>query len=157
VQGQWAAGGIENPEVADNTLMMAWPKLPGEKAGTEGSVAAAIQVGYGLTKEGASDPKVRDAAMKFINYFYSEPETTQRLRDGAIVAPILKDYQVPDDLPEIVKSKVALAQSAMNTDVIDAYLSGDPNAALNASMQQIAAGDATAEEVAADVESLLRK
>jgi len=157
VQGQWAAGGIENPEVADNTLMMAWPKLPGEKSGVEGSVAAAIQVGYGLTKDGASDPKVRNAAMKSINYFYSEPETTQRLRDGAIVAPILKDYQVPDDLPEIVKSKVALAQSAMNTDVIDAYLSGDPNAALNAGMQQIAAGDATAEEVAADVESLLRK
>ncbi|PKL25322.1 MAG: sugar ABC transporter substrate-binding protein, partial [Spirochaetae bacterium HGW-Spirochaetae-2] len=95
VQGQWVAGGIENPEVANNTAMLAWPTLPGEKPGNEGSVAAAIQVGYGLTKSGASDPAVRDAALKFIQYFYSEPETTQRLRDGAIVAPILKGYQVP--------------------------------------------------------------
>lgn len=157
VQGQWAAGGIENPEVSENTLMLAWPKLPGEKAATSGSVAAAIQVGYGLTKQGASDPRVRDAALKFINYFYSEPETTQRLRDGAIVAPILKDYKVPDDLPSIVKEKVHLAQNAMNTDVIDAYLSGDPNASLNAGMQKIASGSATAEEVAEEVETLLRK
>jgi len=46
------------PAVAENTLMMAWPKLPGEKEATAGSVAAAIQVGYGITKAGAADPKV---------------------------------------------------------------------------------------------------
>lgn len=157
VQGQWAAGGIENPAVSDNTLMLAWPKMPGEKAATAGSVAAAIQVGYGLTKKGASDPAVRDAAMKFIQYFYSEPETTQRLRDGAIVAPILKGYQPPADLPFIVKQKVSLAQNALSTDVIDAFLSGAPNDALNAGMQKIASGSATAAQVAAEVESLLRK
>ncbi|TFG63579.1 MAG: extracellular solute-binding protein [Spirochaetales bacterium] len=157
VQGQWIAGSIENPDVANNTLMMAWPKLPGEKAATAGSVAAAIQVGYGITKAGAADPKVRDAALKFIQYFYSEPETTQRLRDGAIVAPILKNYKVPDDLPRLVKQKVGLAKAAMSTDVIDAFLSGAPNDALNAGMQKIVAGQATAKDIAAEVEKLFRK
>ena len=157
VQGQWVAGSIENPEVAENTLMLTWPKLPGEKPATAGSVAAAIQVGYGLTKAGAEDPAVREAAMKFIQYFYSEPETTQRLRDGAIVAPILKGYQVPADLPRIVNQKVTLAQSAMNTDVIDAFLSGAPNDALNAGMQKIVSGQASAAEIATEVEALLRK
>jgi raffinose/stachyose/melibiose transport system substrate-binding protein len=157
VQGQWIAGSIENPDVANNTLMMAWPKLPGEQAATAGSVAAAIQVGYGLTKAGGSDPKIRDAAMKFLATFYSHEETTQRLRDGAIVAPILKNFTVPDDLPRIVKQKVVLAQSAMNTDVIDAFLSGSPNDALNSGMQKIASSQATAAEVAQQVESLLRK
>jgi raffinose/stachyose/melibiose transport system substrate-binding protein len=157
VQGQWIAGSIENPEVAENTLMMAWPKLPGEKAATAGSVAAAISVGYGVTKAGAADPKVRDAALKFINYFYSHEETTQRLRDGAIVAPVLKNFKVPDDLPALVKQKVSLAQKAMNTDVIDAFLSGAPNDALNAGMQKIAAGQATAQQVAAEVESLMHR
>ncbi|QEN07030.1 extracellular solute-binding protein [Oceanispirochaeta crateris] len=156
VQGQWAAGGIENPEVSDNTVMMAWPEMPGEKSSTNGSVAAAIQVGYGLTKAGAADPEVKDAAMKFLSVFYSEPETTQRLRDGAIVAPILKGYTVPSDLPAIMKEKVALAQKALNTDVIDAYLSGAPNDALNAGMQKIASGQATAAQIAAEVEGLLR-
>ena len=157
VQGQWAAGGIENPEVAENTLLLAWPKLPGEKTEMSGSVAAAIQVGYGITKQGASDPAVRDAAMKFINYFYSEPETIQRLRDGAIIAPILKNYTLPEDLPIISKRKVELAKTAKNTDVIDAFLSGAANDALNAGMQKIASGQATPEEVAAEVEKLLRK
>ncbi len=157
VQGQWIAGSIENPEVANNTLMMAFPKLPGEKAATAGSVAAAIQVGYGLTKTGGSDPAVRDAALKYIQVFYSHEETTQRLRDGAIVAPILKNFKVPDDLPRLVKQKVGLAQAAMNTDVIDAFLSGAPNDVLNAGMQKIVSGQATAKEIAAEVESLLRK
>ncbi|MGM0432678.1 MAG: ABC transporter substrate-binding protein [Spirochaetota bacterium] len=156
VQGQWVAGEIQ-PDVADNTVMLAWPKLPGEKSATAGSVAAAIQVGYGLTKEGASDPAVRDAALKFIRYFYSHEETEQRLRDGAIVAPILKDFEVPADLPSIVKQKVGLAQSALNTDVIDAFLSGDANEALNTGMQKIVSDQATAQEIADEVESLVQR
>jgi raffinose/stachyose/melibiose transport system substrate-binding protein len=156
VQGQWAAGGID-PTVADGTLMLAWPKLPGEKDAMAGSVAAAIQVGYGITKAGAADVAVRDAAIKFIKYFYSLPETTQRLRDGAIVAPILKNFKVPTDLPSIVKQKVTLANTAKNTDVIDAFLSGAPNDALNAGMQKIAGGTATADQIAAEVQKLLEK
>jgi len=156
VQGQWAAGGFD-VAIADKSVMMAWPKLPGEKANMAGSVAAAIQVGYGLTKSGAADATKRAAALKFIQYFYSEAETTQRLRDGAIVAPILKDYKVPADLPSIVKQKVVLAQKALNTDVIDAFLAGAANEALNAGMQKIASGTATAAEVAAEVEKILRK
>lgn len=156
IQGQWAAGGIENPEVQNSTVMMAFPEFPGEKSSTNGSVAAAIQVGYGLTKSGAEDPAVAAAAMKFLQYFYSEAETTQRLRDGGIVAPILKGYVVPDDLPSIVKQKVGLAQSALNTEVIDAFLSGAPNDALNAGMQKIVSGQATPQEIAEEVESLLR-
>lgn len=155
VQGQWAAGSID-PAVAETTKMLAWPKLPGEKPAMAGSVAAAIQVGYGLTKAGAADPAVRDAALKFIKYFYSEPETTIRLREGAIVAPILKGYQVPADLPSIVKQKVVLAQTAKNTDVIDAFLGGAANDALNAGMQKIVTGAATPAQVAAEVEKLLR-
>ncbi len=155
IQGQWVAGSID-PAVQEETVMMAWPKLPGEEPGMADSMAAAISVGYGVTQAGASDPAVRDAALKFIQYFNSEPEVTQRLRDGGIVAPVLKGYEPPADLPTIVKQKVGLAQSVQYTDVIDAFLSGAANDALNAGMQQIAAGDATPREVAAEVESLLR-
>jgi len=156
VQGQWAAGSIEKA-VQDQTLMLAWPTFPGEK-GNAGSVAAAIQVGYGLTKKGGANPAIRDAALKFLlNYFYTEPEVTQRLRDGAIVAPILKNYKVPADLPPIVKHKVALAQKAINTDVIDAFLSGAANDALNAGMQDIVKGKTTPEALAKKVEGLVKR
>ncbi|MBN1664822.1 MAG: extracellular solute-binding protein [Deltaproteobacteria bacterium] len=156
VQGQWAAGSIEKA-VQDVTILLAWPALPGEKAAMAGTVAAAPSVGYGLTKKGGSNAAVRDAALKFLTkYFYSEPEVTQRLRDGAIVAPILKNYQVPSDIPIIVKRKVELAQKAGVTEVIDSYLTGAPNDALNAGMQEIVKGTKTPEQVAAEVQALLK-
>jgi len=157
VQGQWAADGISDPAIKENTVLMAWPALPGEQAAMAGSVAAAPSVGYGVTQAGAKDTKVRDAALKFLKAFYSVEEVTQRLRDGAIVAPVLKNFNVPTDLPNVVKQKVILANSSKETQVIDSFLSGAPNDALNAGMQKIAAGKATAQEVAAEVEALLRK
>jgi len=157
VQGQWAAGNID-PTVANDTTVMTWPKLPGEKDNMTGSVAAAIQVGYGVTKNGAKDPAVRDASLKFLQFFYSVPETTQRFKDGGITAPILKDYKVPADvqIPSIILQKIGLAKN-INTNVIDAFLSGSANDALNAGMQKIAGGKAKPEDVAAEVQKLLEK
>jgi raffinose/stachyose/melibiose transport system substrate-binding protein len=157
VQGQWAIGGIENPEVNEEMVLMPWPVMPGEKANMKNSVAAAWSVGYGVTKSGAADPAVRDAAIKFINYFYSEAEVEQRLRDGAIVAPVLKNFTVPTDLPNGVNQKVGLAKMSVETQVIDSFLTGAPNDALNTGMQKIASGQATAAQVAAEVEALARK
>ncbi|MBN1500026.1 MAG: extracellular solute-binding protein [Spirochaetes bacterium] len=156
VQGQWAAGSI-NKKVQDTTRLMAWPAFPGEKKGAAGSVAAAIQVGYGLTKKGGSNKDVREAALKFLNYFYSVPETTERLKTGAIVAPILKNFKVPASLPQVIKDKVTVATTAKNSDVIDAYLTGAANDALNSGMQKIVSGKATPAQIAAEVEKLARK
>ncbi len=157
VQGQWAADGISDPAIKENTVLLAWPALPGEQAATAGSVAAAPTVGYGVTQAGAKDAKVRDAALKFLKAFYSVEEVTQRLRDGAIVAPVLLNFVVPTDLPNVVKQKVILAKASKETQVIDSFLSGAPNDALNAGMQKIAGGSSTPEKVAAEVEALLRK
>ncbi|MGI9255532.1 MAG: ABC transporter substrate-binding protein [Salinispira sp.] len=154
VQGQWAAGGVENLEVRSTMKLLAWPKFPGENASVAGSVAAAWQVGYGITAAATEDPAVLDAAVKFLDYVNREEEATLRLRDGAIIAPVLAGYSTPNDLPNEVSQKVALAQNALNTDVIDAYLSGAPNDALNAGMQKIVAGEATPLEIAQEVESL---
>jgi raffinose/stachyose/melibiose transport system substrate-binding protein len=152
--GQWDAGSI-SPETQEVTALIAFPALPGEK-GTAGSVAAAKQSGYGMTKAAETDG-VTDAAMKFLNYFYGAEETIQRVRDGAIVAPVIK-VGLPSDLPTIVKAKAAFGGSGMiETQVIDSYLTGAPNDALNAGMQEIVAGKTTGKDLAAKVEGLLRK
>ncbi|AEJ60529.1 extracellular solute-binding protein family 1 [Spirochaeta thermophila DSM 6578] len=157
IDGQWRAGGID-PTLAENVELLPIPKLPGEKPNVAGSAAAAISVGYGLTKAGADDPAKREAGLRFLQYFNSPMWVEQRLRDGAIVAPILKNFPLPDDLPTIVKRKVVFAQGVkVITDVIDAHLSGAANDALNAGMQKIVGGQATAEEVAAQVEKLARQ
>jgi raffinose/stachyose/melibiose transport system substrate-binding protein len=157
VQGQRAAGRIKK-EVRDTSLMLAWPELPGEKPSLAGSVAAVVPAGYGLTKKGGNNAAVRDTVLRFLlEYFYAEPEATRRLRDGAIAAPILKDYRVPEDLPPIVKRKVELARKAINTDVIDVFLSGAANDALNAGMRKIVRGEATPEQIANEVEGLVKR
>ena len=154
IDGQWRAGGVENPDVRNNMKLMALPTLPGQK-GQDGSVAAAWQVGYGLTKK-AVDDGVADVAAEFVAFINTPEWSTQRLRDGAIVAPVNKGYVVPNDLPAETAQKVALAQSASSTEVIDAFLTGDPNNALNEGMQKIVSGTATAQEIADLVESLAR-
>jgi raffinose/stachyose/melibiose transport system substrate-binding protein len=156
IQGQWAAADLD-PEIADKTIMLALPEIPGEKSSTAGSVAAAIQTGYGLTADGAENPDVRNAALQFLQYYYSARETTQRLREGGIIAPILKDYRPPDNLPSIIKQKVVLARKSLNTDVIDAYLSGEANEVLNTGCQKIVAGISSPYEIAEQIEKLLER
>lgn len=158
IQGHWIAGDIVAPEVQQATEFLAFPKMPGEKANMAGSVAAAPYVGYGVTKAGAADPVKRDASLKFINYFYSEAESTQRLRDGAIIAPILKGYEAPADLEVLPARKVVFAQNVpVTTEVIDAFLSGAANSRLNAGMQEIVTGQVTPEKLAKEVEALARQ
>lgn len=152
--GQWDAGSI-SPETQEVTALIPFPAIPGEK-GAANSIAAAKQSGYGLTKAAESDG-VAEIAMKFMNYFYGKEETIQRLRDGAIVAPIIK-IDLPSDLPTIVKTKAVFGGSGLvETQVIDSFLTGAPNDALNAGMQEIVAGKTTGAALAAKVEELARK
>ena len=157
VQGQWAAGSIENPAVADSMKLLAWPTMPGETGNLPGSFAAAVSVGYGLTQSGASDEAERDAGLAFIKYFNSPAEVEQRLRDGSIVAPILRNFTLPADLPNSTVEKVRLANSATSTEVIDAFLAGEPNEVLMAGVQKILTNQATAQEVADEIEAAMNR
>jgi raffinose/stachyose/melibiose transport system substrate-binding protein len=150
ISGQWDGQGV-NPELINDTKLLPYIVLPGEK-GQAGSVAAAIQTGYGITKSGAKDPKVLAAAVKFINFFNAEAEVTQRLRDGLISAPILKDYKVPADMPALIKEKVKLSK-APTTQVIDAFIDGDMNEVLKAGCQKVVTGTSTPAQAAAETEA----
>jgi hypothetical protein len=48
IQGQWATFQITKA-VADQTVIIPWPRFPGKKPSAAGSVAAGIAHGYGLT------------------------------------------------------------------------------------------------------------
>ncbi len=158
IQGQWAAGGIENAEVREATEFMAFPRMPGEKSSQAGTVAAAPSVGYGITQTGASDKARLAAALKFLKYINSEAESTQRLRDGGIIAPVLADYKVPEDLAPITKKKVLFALNVPGTtQVIDSYLTGAPNEKLIAGVQQMVTGQISPEALAEEIEALARK
>lgn len=148
IDGQWAMG-TQNLGTA-TTKLIAIPTLPGEKA-YPGAMAGAWQVGYGITKAGASDPKKLDAAKRFLEYFFSEEETVIRIRKGSISAAILKDITIPDDLDPLIAEKGTLG-AYPSCYVIDSYLSGTANDLLNAGMQDIVLGKQTAAQVAAAVQ-----
>ncbi len=153
MSGQWDAGNI-SPELQETMDMIAFPEIPGSR-GQVGTVAAAKSVGYGITKA-AMDKGVEKAAMMWIDFFNSEAETEQRLRDGSISGAHLKGYTPPSDMPRIVALKAELAGSAPITQVIDAFLTGAPNDALNTGMQQIVSGSKSPQQVANEVEALAR-
>ncbi len=149
IDGQWAMG-TSNLGTA-NTKLIAIPAVPGEKY-YAGAMAGAWQVGYGITKTGAADPKKLDAAKRFLEKMFNEEETIIRIRNGAISSPILKSINLPDDLDPLVAEKGTLGEYP-SCYVIDSYLTGTANDLLNSGMQDIVNGKQTAAQVAAAVQA----
>lgn len=151
IDGQWAFGEANLGALSKTVKLISIPPVPGEKA-CAGSLAGAWQVGYGITKAGSDDPAILEASKKFLAYFNSEAETVQRLRDGAISAPILKDFTLPDGMDPCIAEKATLGVYP-SCYVIDSYLTGVANDTLNAGMQDIVAGKVDAKTLAANVQT----
>jgi raffinose/stachyose/melibiose transport system substrate-binding protein len=150
IDGQWAFGENNLGALSKSVKLISIPQVPGEKA-CAGSLAGAWQVGYGITKKGASDAKVLDAAKRWIEYFYSYDETVQRLRDGGISAPIIKNFVLPEGMDPCIAEKATLG-AYPSCYVIDSYLTGVANDTLNAGMQDIVSGKITPAALAANVQ-----
>ncbi len=150
IDGQWAFGEQNLGALSKSVKLISIPQVPGEKA-CAGSLAGAWQVGYGITKQGAKNKKVLDAAKRWIAYFYSYEETVQRLQDGAISAPIIKNFKLPSGMDPCIAEKAKLG-AYPSCYVIDSYLTGVANDTLNAGMQDIVSGKITAEALAKNVQ-----
>lgn len=156
IDGQWRANELQDPELQKSVKMMVLPAVPQEKPAMKGSVAAAITTGLGLTKAAVDDPVILDAALKFLDEYYSPENVTRRWEKGTIVGPTTF-VSMPATLSPIVREKARFAKTIVTiTDVIDSYLPPAANDALNVGMQKIALGQATPEAVAAEVERLVR-
>lgn len=142
IDGQWGFGEANYGALSKDIKLIPIPAVPGE-VGMSNSIASAWQVGYGITKKGASDPAVLDAAKKWLAYYNSEEETLQRCADGAISGPILKDFVLPEGMDPLIAEKGALGANPLCT-VIDSVFKGAANDALNAGMQDIVMGKQTA-------------
>ena len=139
IDGQWGFGEANYADLADDIKLFAIPAIENGTASLQNCMAAAWQVGYGITKKGASNAKVLDAAKRWMAYFNSEEETIQRLRDGGISCPILKNFTLPDDMDPLLAEKTKLGLYPYCY-VIDSYLTGAANDALNGGVQAIIAG-----------------
>lgn len=62
LDGSWYAGGVTDQ---DNTVVVAFPTIPGGKA-QAGAMVGGISSGFYITKKAWEDPDKRDAAVKFV-------------------------------------------------------------------------------------------
>lgn len=62
LDGSWYAGGVTDQ---DNTVVVAFPTIPGGKA-PAGALVGGISSGFYITKKAWDDPDKRDAAVKFV-------------------------------------------------------------------------------------------
>lgn len=152
VDGQWTFNQSNFGDMVKDIKLIPIPTIPGEKANMAGSIAGAWQVGYGVTKKGASDPKVAAAAKEWFKFLFSYEETVQRLTDGAIASPILKDFVLPDDMDPIVSEKIKL-NTYPNCYIIELYLTGEANDTLNKGLQDLVAGKTTSTDLATAVQT----
>ena len=150
IDGQWSFGQGNLGKMVDHIQLITIPPVPGEVA-CQGCCAGAWMNGYGITKEATKDPKVLEAAKKWLAYFNSEEEILLKLKDGSIGAPIIKDFKTPEGMDPMVAQKAALGKYP-TCYVIDSYLSGAANDILNAGMQDIVSGKQTAKDLAAAVQ-----
>ncbi|MBN1410946.1 MAG: hypothetical protein JW969_08875, partial [Spirochaetales bacterium] len=153
VKGHEATGSLSSG-MGINMLVL--PQIPGENVNMAGSATGKDSVGLGLTAAGQADPSVRDAVLHFIQYFYSEAETTQRLQQHNIMAPIIKNYIPPDNLPPLIQQKLNLAFSTtVITDTLTSYLSDDINQLVYYRLVDLVMGGITAEEAATAIKNSL--
>lgn len=160
IDGQWRAGGIEDSQLdPTSVVMLPIPALPGENPAMAGSAAGALSVGYGITRSAyEGDQAVFEAALSFLNFMNSHENKTRDLMEGAIVAPVLKNFVIPSDLPHMSAEKLRFMDIVGPTvGVVDAFVPGEANNFLNTGMQNIVVGRATPQEVAAGVEQRVNR
>lgn len=151
VDGQWSFKKENLGDMVENVKLIPIPTVPGEKANMADCIAGAWQTGYGVTKKGASDPKVVAAAKEWFKFFFSYEETVIRLRNNAICSSLLKDFVLPDDIDPIHREKRKL-NSYTSCYIIDSYLTGPANDVLNLEIPDIVFGAKTASQVANDIQ-----
>lgn len=147
LDGQWSFGESNLGAITQDVKLIPIPPVYGEKNKMANCIASTWQVGYGITKEGASDPLILDAAKKWMDFFYSRDETILRLKDGVISAPIIKDFVPPEGMDPMVSEKASLS-AYPSCYVIDSYLPTATNDVLNQGIKEIVAGQTTATKLA---------
>lgn len=152
INGQWAFSSNNFPNIASDIKLIPIPPVPGQ-TGCARSIAGAWQAGYGITKSATEkeDPNVMRAAKKWLAYFHSYEATVERINEGAIACPILKDFVAPEGMDPLVSEKSALCANPISQ-VIDSWLTGNANDTLNAGLKAIVAGTKTAAQVAQEVQ-----
>ncbi|WJH33634.1 extracellular solute-binding protein [Paenibacillus aurantius] len=138
-------GSNSDKAAADNIGIALFPAVNGGKGDPTAS-AGVIQYGIGLSKSLSGAKK--DAAMKFLQYFY-QPELYQTLMSKGIVVPA--KVEVPADASPYLKEMLALTKNG-SAPVFDSVMPAAVKDVLENGIQAITTKQKTAEQLAKDMQ-----
>jgi raffinose/stachyose/melibiose transport system substrate-binding protein len=141
---------VNNTESGDNIGIALFPSVDGGK-GTAGKSAGIVQYGIGLSKELKGAKK--DAAIKFLKYFYA-PELYQNLMSKGIVVPAKVD--MPADTSKYLKEMLALTKSG-DALVFDSVMPAAVKDAIENGLQAITMKQKTPEQIAKEMQDAMDK
>jgi len=156
IDGDWRVGALTPlltaEEQADIELAV-FPDITGQK-GESGSTAGVASTGFGM-KAGLTGDKA-DAAWKWISFFAGPEAAEIRFLGEGMIPNYIIDLSAYEDVkPLVVKRAAFYGEVSTNTAVLDSVITGDPINLINDGLQQLALGDITPEELAADIEAAM--
>lgn len=142
LDGSWYAGNIED---TDNTVVIAFPGVPDQKA-EAGSLVGGISSGFYITRKAWDDPDKRDAAVKFVMAHTSQAgvqrywEATGAVSQAAVeVTPVEGATPFAESIAEYTSNASAIV-APTDSRIGDAYKT------LVADIVKISTGAMTAED-----------
>jgi raffinose/stachyose/melibiose transport system substrate-binding protein len=139
--GSWGVGPIlQGAENQDNIGVAAFPSFDGK--GDTKKIAGAAGGGIALSSK-LSDEK-KEAAFKFLKFFYSDEMYQQLVKANIIVA---SKVELDDSIPQVYQQANALAQGGLSP-VYDATLTPELTDIINNGLQSISIGEMTPKELA---------
>lgn len=143
--GSWAIGPIlDSVEDIDNIGVAAFPDFGGE--GDTAKIAGAAGGGIALNSELSG--KKKEAAFKFLKFFYSD-EMFEQLVKANIIVPA--NLELDDSIPQIFKDANGFAQGGI-APVYDATLTPELTDVINNGLQSITIGEKTPKQLAEDMQ-----
>lgn len=141
---------VSNPDNADNIGIALFPAIEGGK-GTPGKSAGVVQYGIGLSK--ALTGAKKEAALKFLKYFY-DAELYQNLMSKGIVVPA--QVELPADTSEYLKEMLELTRTG-DAYVFDSIMPAPVKDAIENGLQAITMGQKTPEQIAKEMQDAMDK
>ncbi|MCZ8515180.1 extracellular solute-binding protein [Paenibacillus filicis] len=143
-------GGNPDKAMADNIGIALFPAIEGGK-GDPSKSAGVIQYGIGLSKSLTGAKK--EAALKFLKYFYA-PELYQNLMGKGIVVPA--KVEAPSDTTKYLKEMLQLTQNGSAL-VFDSVMQPTVKDVIENGIQAITTKQKTAEQLAKEMQDAVDK
>lgn len=142
-------------EDLSNYKLLPFMPVYGEKNNMRFCVAAADNIGWGITVATNTDSAVREAAINLVKFATNVENATKKVEDGAVTGPVVQSlYKKPiEEFGTLATQKMFILEKYKNVDVIDAYLPQEINDVLFNAVKDMVQNGKTAKEAAQYVQT----